>query len=117
VFPEGHVRAGDVPAFAVRLDPARFAVAPPGGHVDGLVAYSLLCTHAGCPVALYEQGAGRVLCPCHQSAFDLLTAARPIAGPAARRLPGLPLMVDGAGYLRATGDFTAPPGPGYWSRQ
>ncbi|MFY1671463.1 ubiquinol-cytochrome c reductase iron-sulfur subunit [Plantactinospora sp. WMMB334] len=115
VFPEGHEDRGDVPAFAVRLDPARFAVPPPGGQVDGVVVHSLLCTHAGCPVALYIQETARMLCPCHQSNFDLLAAARPIAGPAARPLPGLPIAVDAEGFLVATGDFTAPPGPGFWS--
>lgn len=115
VFPEGHTKAGDAPAFAVRLDPARFTVAPPGGHLDGLVVYSLLCTHAGCPVRLYLKGTARVLCPCHQSSFDLLAAGRPVAGPAARHLPGLPIEVGPDGYLRARGDFTSPPGPGFWS--
>ncbi|MGX7673874.1 QcrA and Rieske domain-containing protein [Plantactinospora sp. DSM 117369] len=115
VFPEGHRNRGDVPAFAVRLDPARFTVPPPGGDVGGIVVYSLLCTHAGCPVAVYIQGTARMLCPCHQSNFDLLAGARPIAGPAARPLPGLPITVDAAGFLTATGDFTAPPGPGFWS--
>lgn len=115
VFPEGHRDRGDVPAFAVRLDPARFTAPPPGGDLDGIVVYSLLCTHAGCPVALYLRGTARVLCPCHQSNFDLLAAARPIAGPAGRALPGLPITVDADGFLTATGDFTAPPGPGFWS--
>lgn len=117
VVPEGHTRDGDVPAFVVRLDPNRLSKPPSGGQVDGVVAYSLLCTHAGCPVALYEQTTGRMLCPCHQSAFDLFNGAVPIAGPAARPLPGLPIEVDADGYLRATGDFTAPPGAGFWSRQ
>lgn len=116
VFPEGSVDAGDAPAFAVRLNPARFIRQPAGGHLDGLVVWSLLCTHAGCPVRLYLKGAGRVLCPCHQSSFDLLAGARPVAGPAARPLPGLPIEVDPDGFLRATGDFTSPPGPGFWSR-
>lgn len=117
VFPEGHLDTGDGPAFAVRLDPARFAVPPSGGAVDGIVVYSLLCTHAGCPVRVYLKGTGRVLCPCHQSNFDLLAAARPVAGPAARALPGLPFEVGGDGFLAATGDFTSPPGPGFWSRK
>jgi quinol---cytochrome c reductase iron-sulfur subunit len=117
VVPEGHTKDGDAPAFVVRLDPNRLTKPPSGGQVDGVVAYSLLCTHAGCPVALYEQTTGRMLCPCHQSAFDLWNGATPVAGPAARPLPGLPIEVDAEGYLRARGDFTAPPGAGFWSRQ
>jgi len=111
VLPEGDLEAGDAPAFVVRV---------PGGGTgpDGAAihAYSLLCTHAGCPVGLYDAKAARVLCPCHQSVFDLRAAAQPIAGPAARPLPALPLAVDAEGFLRATGDFTSPPGPGYWGR-
>jgi ubiquinol-cytochrome c reductase iron-sulfur subunit len=114
-YPQGHTGSGDAPVLLVRLDPARLTRRPPGGIVDGVVAYSLLCTHAGCAVALYEQGTGHLLCPCHQSAFDLLAGAEPIAGPAGRPLPGLPIAVDTDGYLIARGDFTAPPGPGYWS--
>jgi ubiquinol-cytochrome c reductase iron-sulfur subunit len=117
VFPEGNLDAGDAPAFAVRLDPAELTAPPPGGQIDGIVVYSLLCTHAGCPVRIYLKGTGRMLCPCHQSNFDLLAAARPLAGPAARPLPALPIALDPAGNLIATGDFTSPPGPGFWSRQ
>jgi ubiquinol-cytochrome c reductase iron-sulfur subunit len=117
VYPEGHVGAADTPAFVVRLDPSRFTTRPPAGGVAGIVAYSLLCTHAGCPVGIYEQGTGRMLCPCHQSVFDLLAGGKPIAGPAGRALPGLPIAVDSDGYLRATGDFSSPPGAGFWSRR
>lgn len=117
VFPEGGAGAGDAPAFAVRLQPERFSRAPSAGHLAGLVVYSVLCTHAGCPVRLYLKGTGRVLCPCHQSSFDLLADAAPVAGPAARPLPGLPIEVGPDGYLRARGDFTAPPGAGFWSRR
>jgi ubiquinol-cytochrome c reductase iron-sulfur subunit len=113
VQPEGYPAAGDTPAFLVRVDPARAVT--PAGHVDGVIAYSLLCTHAGCPVPLYEEGTGRMLCPCHQSAFDLWSGARPVSGPAARALPALPIAADADGRLFATGDFTAPPGPGFWS--
>ncbi|TYB98938.1 Rieske 2Fe-2S domain-containing protein [Micromonospora sp. WP24] len=116
VFPEGDLEAGDAPAFAVRLQPERFTREPAGGHLDGLVVYSLLCTHAGCPVRLYLHGTGRVLCPCHQSSFDLFAGAEPVAGPAARPLPGLPIEVSPDGFLRATADFSAPPGAGFWSR-
>ena len=116
VEPEGHARSGDTATFLVRLDPSRFVSAPPAGHLSGVVAYSLLCTHAGCPVGLFEQSTGRMLCPCHQSVFNLLDGGRAVAGPAARSLPGLPIAIDGDGFLYATGDFTSPPGPGYWSR-
>lgn len=116
VVPERHEKDGDAPAFVVRLDPGRLRPPPRAGMVDqGVVAYSLLCTHAGCPLSLYEQSTGRLLCPCHQSVFDLWHGARPIAGPASRPLPGLPIEVDAEGYLRATGDFTSPPGAGFWS--
>ncbi|MEH0841979.1 Rieske 2Fe-2S domain-containing protein [Micromonospora sp. CPCC 205711] len=116
VFPQGNADAGDAPAFAVRLEPERFTRPPSGGHLDGLVVWSLLCTHAGCPVRLYLKGTGQVLCPCHQSSFDLMANARPVAGPAARALPGLPVEIGPDGFLRATGDFTTPPGAGFWSR-
>lgn len=115
VFPEGHTEGGDVPAFLVRISPSRFTAPPPGGSIDGVVAYSLICTHAGCPVSLYEETTAQMMCPCHQSIFDLLSGAEPIQGPAARSLPGLPIAVDDAGFLYAKGDFTKPPGPGYWS--
>jgi ubiquinol-cytochrome c reductase iron-sulfur subunit len=81
-----------------------------------LVAYSKICTHAGCPVGLYEAQRHQLLCPCHQSAFDVLRGAVPIFGPAARALPQLPLEIDESGALRAQRDFTEPVGPAYWSR-
>lgn len=115
VEPEGHTRSGDTASFVVRLDPSRFVSPPPAGHLSGVVAYSLLCTHAGCPVGLFEQSTGRMLCPCHQSVFNLLDGGRAVAGPAARSLPGLPITVGPDGFLYATGDFTGPPGAGYWS--
>ena len=80
----------------------------------GYVAYSRVCTHAGCPVGLFETTTNLLLCPCHQSTFDVLRAARPTSGPAARPLPQLPLYADADGTLRAAGGFSAPPGPGFW---
>ena len=84
--------------------------------VDNIVAYSKICTHVGCPVALYEQTTHHILCPCHQSTFDAANGANVIFGPAARALPQLPLMVDSDGYLAAASDFTQPPGPSFWAR-
>ncbi|GAA2578040.1 Rieske 2Fe-2S domain-containing protein [Actinomadura fulvescens] len=84
-------------------------------HVNGIVAYSKICTHVGCPAALYEQTTHHILCPCHQSTFDATDAAKVVFGPAARALPQLPLAVEN-GYLVATADFPEPIGPSFWER-
>lgn len=84
--------------------------------VDGIVAYSKVCTHVGCPVALYEQHTHHLLCPCHQSQFDVAEHAKVIFGPAKRPLPQLPIAVDSEGYLVAQSDFHEPVGPSYWER-
>ncbi len=83
---------------------------------DGIVAYSKVCTHVGCPVALYEQHTHHLLCPCHQSQFDVSHEAKVIFGPAKRPLPQLPITVDDEGYLVAQSDFTEPVGPSFWER-
>ena len=82
----------------------------------GYVAYSKLCTHLGCPVGLYEQELQLLVCPCHQSMFDVTNGAIPQFGPAPRPLPQLPLYVDAAGYLRSQKGFDQPVGPGFWER-
>ena len=84
--------------------------------VADLIAYSKICTHAGCPVGLYQAQSGLLLCPCHQSTFEVADGAKPIFGPATRSLPQLPLGTDADGYLIATGDFSAPIGPGFWDQ-
>ena len=84
--------------------------------VDDLVAYSKICTHAGCPVGLYQAESGLLLCPCHQSTFDVGDGSRPVFGPATRSLPQLPLTLDDDGYLVAGGDFSSPIGPGFWNQ-
>ena len=84
--------------------------------VDNIVAYSKICTHVGCPVALYEQTTHHILCPCHQSTFDAAHGANVVFGPAARPLPQLPLTTDADGYLVAASDFTQPVGPSFWER-
>lgn len=87
-----------------------------GAQWQNYVAYSKICTHAGCPASLYEEQTNRLLCPCHQSQFDITNNARPIFGPASRRLPQLPITVDDDGYFVATSDYKVPVGPGFWER-
>lgn len=87
-----------------------------GWSYDGIVAYSKVCTHVGCPVALYEQRTHHLLCPCHQSEFDVKNHCEVIFGPAKRPLPQLPITVDADGYLIAQSDFQEPVGPSYWER-
>ena len=84
--------------------------------VDGVMAFSKICTHVGCPVALYEQQTHHMLCPCHQSTFDLSDDGKVIFGPAARSLPQLPITVDADGNLVAVSDFREPVGPSFWER-
>ncbi|MCX4551577.1 Rieske (2Fe-2S) protein [Streptomyces sp. NBC_01387] len=83
---------------------------------DGIVAFSKICTHVGCPISLYEQQTHHVLCPCHQSTFDLSDGARVIFGPAGHALPQLRIGVNGEGNLEALGDFAEPVGPAFWER-
>jgi ubiquinol-cytochrome c reductase iron-sulfur subunit len=83
---------------------------------DGIVAYSKICTHVGCPVALYEQQTHNLLCPCHQSTFDVTQHCKVVFGPAGRPLPQLPITVDAEGYLIAQSDFLEPVGPSFWER-
>ena len=117
-FPEDRPDAADSQIVVVRVDASQLRPRPgredwsPAGHV----AYSKICTHVGCPVGLYRQTTHALLCPCHQSTFDVLDGARPIFGPATRSLPQLPLMVVENGVLAARSDFTEPVGPGYWNR-
>ena len=116
VFPEGFAGSADGQAVLMRVPPALIRARPgrASWSPQGFIAYSKVCTHAGCPVGLYEADSHQLLCPCHQSAFDVLDGARPVTGPAAWPLPQLPLTIDGEGFLRATGDFSEPIGPGFW---
>jgi len=83
---------------------------------QGIVAYSKICTHVGCPISLYEQQTHHALCPCHQSTFDLSDGARVIFGPAGHALPQLQIGVNAEGYLEALSDFQEPVGPAFWER-
>jgi ubiquinol-cytochrome c reductase iron-sulfur subunit len=104
VFPEGHTNAADSATLLIRL--------PDGDYA----AYSKICTHAGCPVGLYDPVANQLFCPCHQSVFDVGDGAAPIEGPATRPLPRLPIELDEDGYLVAVSDYPEPVGPGFWNR-
>ncbi|KAB2808788.1 Rieske 2Fe-2S domain-containing protein [Pimelobacter simplex] len=84
--------------------------------VDGIVAYSKICTHVGCPISLNERTTHHLLCPCHQSTFDLADSGRVVFGPAGRPLPQLAISVDDEGYLVAQHDFDEPVGPSFWER-
>jgi ubiquinol-cytochrome c reductase iron-sulfur subunit len=85
-------------------------------HAGNFFAYSKICTHAGCPASLYEQQTNRLLCPCHQSQFDVLDSCRPVFGPATRRLPQLPIALDDEGYFVAQSDYKMNTGPAFWER-
>jgi ubiquinol-cytochrome c reductase iron-sulfur subunit len=115
VFPEGHVGADEAAALLIRVEDDAMltdhALAPQGN-----VAFSKICTHAGCPVAIYRHADYTLYCPCHQSEFAVLFGAKPVAGPATRALPQLGLEIGPDGYLIARGDFNAPVGPDEWSR-
>ncbi len=119
---EDHTEALNARAFSsvilVRMELDQFEV-PPGREdwdVDGILCYSKICTHVGCPISLYEQQTHNMLCPCHQSTFALAEGGKVVFGPAKRPLPQLALEVDAEGYLAAQGDFAEPVGPSYWSR-
>jgi ubiquinol-cytochrome c reductase iron-sulfur subunit len=118
VFPEGAVGSGDGQTVLVRVRPELLNPPPERADwsPDGLIAYSKVCTHAGCPVGLYQARSHQLLCPCHQSAFDVLDGAEPVLGPAARALPQLPIEIDAQGYLVARSDFREPVGPAFWNR-
>jgi ubiquinol-cytochrome c reductase iron-sulfur subunit len=123
-YPEGaDPEQVGAPLVVVRLDPR--AVRLPGGREGwaphGILAYSKVCTHAGCAVALYrtplyEPTSPRpaLVCPCHYSTFDPAAGGAVLFGPAGRPLPQLPLLVDAAGHLRAAGGFSGPVGPSWW---
>ncbi len=118
VFPEGHEGSATAQTVLIRVASAP-VVTMPGRETwspQGYLAFSKICTHAGCPVGLYEEQSQQLLCPCHQSLFDVLDGAVPVFGPAPRPLPQLPLMIDSAGYLRAQSGFNQPVGPGFWER-
>ena len=110
VFPEHAVGDAQSQAMLIHLPDGA------GDSVRGYVAYSKICTHAGCPVALYRAASKQLMCPCHQSVFDVLRNGTVVTGPADHALPRLPIEIGSDGYVRASGDFPAPVGPSFWER-
>jgi ubiquinol-cytochrome c reductase iron-sulfur subunit len=120
VMPEGFGNVEDhalAPTILIRFAPGEIrSKKEVAWGADNHVAYSKICSHAGCPISLYEQQTHHLLCPCHQSTFDMADDANVIFGPAARRLPQLKIQVDGDGYFVAQGDYSQPVGPSFWER-
>jgi ubiquinol-cytochrome c reductase iron-sulfur subunit len=116
------MHASNSPVMLIRLRPdqAEQVIQRKGQasfHYGDYYAYSKICTHLGCPASLYETQDARLLCPCHQSQFDMLEYAKPIFGPATRPLPQLPIAVNDEGYFYAKHDFIEPVGPAFWERK
>jgi ubiquinol-cytochrome c reductase iron-sulfur subunit len=121
VMPEGFTTPDEfalAPTMLIRFGPNEILSAKEKawGYSDH-VAYSKICTHAGCPISLYEQQTHNLLCPCHQSTFDMARDAKVIFGPAARPLPQLRIGVDAEGYFIALGKYSEPVGPSFWERR
>jgi ubiquinol-cytochrome c reductase iron-sulfur subunit len=118
VFPEGHTDDALSPTLLINLGNTPFEIPSErvGWNIGGLVGYSKICTHAGCPVSLYNTESHQLVCPCHQSTFDVLEICKPVFGPAPRSLPQLPLTVNADGFVVSQSDYTQPVGPGFWNR-
>lgn len=118
VFPEGFVGSSVDQTMLLRAESTDI-VTRPGRETwgpQGYLAYSKLCTHAGCPVGLYQEQTQQLLCPCHQSVFEVLDGGQQVFGPAPRPLPQLAIMIDQDGWIRAQGPYDQPVGPGFWER-
>ena len=129
IFEDGHFvgaynRFADSPTLLIHLNEADARIAQEAIEREGktdymwgnYLAFSKICTHAGCPASLYERQTNRLLCPCHQSQFLITNNARPIFGPASRALPQLPITVDAEGFFVARSDYQEPVGPDFWER-
>jgi len=92
----------------VRLDPAELDDETRARAADGIVAYSAICSHAGCPVTGWLKGAAGdndvLKCFCHNSEFDPRQGAQVVFGPATRRLAALPRATAG-GSLTVAATF------------
>jgi ubiquinol-cytochrome c reductase iron-sulfur subunit len=121
VFPdvEGGRRMADSASILIRMKPEDLhpRESRKDWVVEGHIVYSVICTHLGCPVKLYEQQTHHLFCPCHQSTFDAANEAKVLFGPAARNLPQLAIALDSEGYFVAQGDYSEPVGPSFWERK
>jgi ubiquinol-cytochrome c reductase iron-sulfur subunit len=122
VFPEDHIGEDDAQVILLRLPPELLSARTvERGAIEGWVAYSKICTHAGCSVGLFgvdnrePDTLRQLVCPCHQSIFDPVDSARPVGGPATRSLPQLGLAVDENGFLVASAPFDRIVGPLAWN--
>lgn len=117
VFPAGDAADPNAATLLIRVEPELLQLTGEAATwaPDGFVAYSKICTHAGCPVGLYRAAQHVLICPCHQSEFAVLEGARPISGPAARALPQLPIRRAEDGTFVALGDYPEPVGPSFWN--
>ena len=116
VFPEGKTDQADSQVVLIKVPAGAFKTLP--GREDWsperIVGFSKICTHAGCPVGLYQAQTADLYCPCHQSVFYVPDGAVPTSGPATRPLPQLPLAIDAEGFVVAQSDFHEPVGPAFW---
>ena len=115
---EFNVEKAKAAIIVVRMDPNSIKIpeSRKDWAVGGILCYSKICTHVGCPISLWEQQTHPLLCPCHQSTFDLGNSGVVVFGPAARALPQLPITTDAEGFLVARSGFTVPVGPSYFER-
>jgi ubiquinol-cytochrome c reductase iron-sulfur subunit len=115
---ESQIEKAKAAVIVVRMDPNTITIPPSRQDwaIGGILCYSKICTHVGCPISLWEQQTHHLLCPCHQSTFDLGNSGVVVFGPAARALPQLPITTDAEGYIIARSDFTVPVGPSYFER-
>jgi len=115
---EFQIEKAKAAVIVVRMNPNTITIPPSrqAWQIGGILCYSKICTHVGCPISLWEQQTHHLLCPCHQSTFDLGNSGVVVFGPANRALPQLPITTDAEGYIVAQRDFLVPPGPSYFER-
>jgi len=94
----------------VRLKPDQLQPSSAKNAADGIVAFSSLCTHYGCPITTLHPGQTQIVCNCHGSVFDAANRGAVTQGPATRRLAMLPVTIEN-GALVVAGKFDGPLGP------